>query len=75
MSVMPTYRISHQPGVTFVTADGVLVGLLVGSGAHTIAYALPDQRLLGAFETADAAVAAVVAETQGAVAVELADMR
>jgi hypothetical protein len=59
-SVATTYRITHQPGVTFMTANGVLVGLLVGAGAVTLAYAM-DQRLLGAFETADAAIAAVVA--------------
>jgi hypothetical protein len=60
MSVIPTF--SHQPGVTFVTADDVLIGLLVGAGTTTLAYAMMDRRLLGAFETADAAVAAVVAE-------------
>jgi hypothetical protein len=61
MSVVPTYRITHMPGVTFMTANGVLVGLLVGAGPVTLAYAMMDRHLLGAFETADAAIAAVVA--------------
>src|SRR5262249_40578190 len=58
----------HQPGLTVLTVDGVRIGLIVGSGAAALAYTMPDLRLLGSFDTMDAAVAeiatALVAEAQ-----------
>jgi len=68
--VTSTYRIIHQPGLTsIVTESGVPVGIVIGSGALSLAYTA-DHRLLGCFDTMDQAVAeierAVVAEAQGA---------
>ena len=64
---MTGIRLKHLPGLTTIeSADGVRLGLVIGSGSHSLGYAEPDLRLLGAFETLDQAVAeierAVVAE-------------
>jgi len=63
-------RVVHLAGLTKVTtANGALLGLVVGSGAMSLAYSMPDLRLLGTFDGVDAAVAEIadaVAEAQRA---------
>jgi hypothetical protein len=67
-------RGATSPALTTVIRDGRVDGFLLSRGPMGVEAFDADERSLGIFADAGLAHAAIVAETQGAVAVDLADM-